>query len=230
MREIVLDTETTGIEPLDGHRIIEIGCVELFNHLPTGNHLHLYVNPERDVPAEAVAVHGLTTEFLADKPTFSEIYFQFLDFIEDAQLVIHNAEFDLKFLNHELKQVGHGGLNGSKVIDTLLVARKSFPGSPASLDALCRRFAIDNSARELHGALLDSEILAEVYLELLGGRQHGLGLALETGAAAVGAINESISKRAHRASRNYSISEKEQELHNELLEQLKDPLWIKQQA
>ncbi len=228
MREVVLDTETTGIDPLDGHKIIEIGCVELLNHLPTGRHLHLYINPEREVPAEAVAVHGLTNDFLSDKPVFCEVYDQFLSFIEEAQLVIHNAEFDLKFLNYELRLVGHGGIVGNKIVDTLLMARKNFPGSPASLDALCKRFAIDNSARELHGALLDSQILAEVYLELLGGRQHGLGLAIETGAAAIEALKESIAGRPFREPRVFKLDEKELELHEAMLGELSDPLWKKE--
>jgi DNA polymerase-3 subunit epsilon len=227
MREIVLDTETTGMDPLEGHRIIEIGCIELLNHLPTGSNLHLYINPGREVPAEAVAVHGITNEFLADKPSFSEVYNDFLSFIEDAQLVIHNAEFDLKFLNYELQQVGHGGLAGSKIVDTLMMARKNFPGSPANLDALCRRFNIDNSARELHGALLDSEILAEVYLELLGGRQHGLGLVVEAGAAAIEAVKEAVSKRTHREPRKFTITPEEEKLHEAMLEKLDDPLWKK---
>ncbi len=225
MREIVLDTETTGIDPDEGHRIIEIGCVELMNHLPTGRHLHLYINPEREVPQEAVAVHGLTTEFLSGKPVFPEVYHQFLEFIEDTTLVIHNAEFDLKFLNHELGLVGHRGLGGFRVVDTLLMARKSFPGSPANLDALCRRFEIDNSARELHGALLDSEILGEVYLELLGGRQHGLGLVVDSEAAAVNAGNKSTSSRRYREPRNFPVSEKELELHEELVGKLSGPVW-----
>jgi DNA polymerase-3 subunit epsilon len=144
MREVVLDTETTGMDPAEGHRLIEIGCVELTNHLPTGNFLHLYINPERDVPAEAVAVHGITEEFLAEKPCFSEVFKEFLDFIEGAHLVIHNAEFDLKFLNYELGQIGHPGLKKFRIVDTLIEARKKFPGSPANLNALCRRFSIDD--------------------------------------------------------------------------------------
>ncbi len=174
MREIVLDTETTGLDPFDGHRIVEIGAVEIFNGLPTGDTYHQYINPERDMPAEAFAVHGLSDDFLVDKPKFSEIADDFLAFIRDAQLVIHNASFDMKFINAELSWVNKTAIPMQKAVDTLQVARKRFPGSPASLDALCRRFNIDNSARTLHGALLDSEILAEVYLELSGGRQPGL--------------------------------------------------------
>jgi DNA polymerase-3 subunit epsilon len=176
MREIVLDTETTGFEPSEGHRIVEIGAVELFNHLPTGRTYHQYINPERSMPKEAFEVHGLGDDFLRDKPVFARIGRAFLDFIADAQLVIHNAAFDMKFLNHELDRAGLPTLPMTRAKDTLLIARSKFPGSPASLDALCRRFNIDNSMREKHGALLDSEILAEVYLELVGGRQPDLVL------------------------------------------------------
>ena len=181
MREIVLDTETTGFEPSEGHRIVEIGAVELMNHLPTGRTYHQYINPERTMPKEAFEVHGLGDEFLRDKPVFARIGRAFLDFIADAPLVIHNAAFDMKFLNHELDRAGMPTLPMARAKDTLMIARSRFPGSPASLDALCRRFNIDNSMREKHGALLDSEILAEVYLELVGGRQPDLVLG---GAAA----------------------------------------------
>lgn len=177
MREIVLDTETTGFEPSEGHRIVEIGAVELFNHLPTGNSYHQYINPERNMPKEAFEVHGLGDDFLRKHPVFREIGQAFLDFIGDAQLVIHNAAFDMKFLNAELKAIGLPTLPYSRATDTLMIARQKFPGSPASLDALCRRFGVDNSSREKHGALLDSEILAEVYLELVGGRQPDFGLS-----------------------------------------------------
>jgi DNA polymerase-3 subunit epsilon len=181
MREIVLDTETTGFEPAEGHRIVEIGAVELMNHLPTGRTYHQYINPERLMPKEAFEVHGLGDDFLRDKPVFASIGRAFLDFIADAPLVIHNAAFDMKFLNHELARAGLPTLPTARATDTLLIARSKYPGSPASLDALCRRFNIDNSMREKHGALLDSEILAEVYLELVGGRQPDLVLG---GAAA----------------------------------------------
>ena len=176
MREIVLDTETTGFEPSEGHRIVEIGAVELFNHLPTGRTYHQYLNPERPMPKEAFDVHGLGDDFLRDKPLFKSAAQAFLNFIADAQLVIHNAAFDMKFLNAELKSAGLAPLPFARATDTLMLARSKFPGSPASLDALCRRFGVDNSAREKHGALLDSEILAEVYLELIGGRQPDFGL------------------------------------------------------
>ena len=189
MREIVLDTETTGFEPAEGHRIVEIGAVELYNHLPTGRTFHQYINPERGMPREAFEVHGIGHDILEppgppvpagvtlrDKPVFARIGQAFLDFIGDAQLVIHNAAFDMKFLNFEFERIGLPTLPFARATDTLMLARTKFPGSPASLDALCRRFGIDNSMREKHGALLDSEILAEVYLELIGGRQPGLVL------------------------------------------------------
>jgi DNA polymerase-3 subunit epsilon len=184
MREIVLDTETTGFEPTEGHRIVEIGAVELFNHMPTGRTFHQYINPLRPMPKEAFEVHGLGDDFLRDKPVFKAIGQAFLDFIEDSTLVIHNAAFDMKFLNAELGWAGLPALAAERALDTLLIARKRFPGSPASLDALCRRFGVDNSSREKHGALLDSEILAEVYLELVGGRQPDLVLAGQAGAKA----------------------------------------------
>lgn len=180
MREIVLDTETTGFEPEQGDRIVEIGAVELYNHVPTGNTFHEYINPERAMPKEAFEVHGLGDEFLRDKPVFAEIGQKFLDYVGDAKLVIHNAAFDMKFLNAELGWLNLPKLPWEQAIDTLAIARKKFPGSPASLDALCRRFGIDNSSRTLHGALLDSEILAEVYLELIGGRQPDFGLGVTT--------------------------------------------------
>jgi DNA polymerase-3 subunit epsilon len=177
MREIVLDTETTGFEPEAGDRIVEIGALELVNHVPTGAVFHRYVNPQRAMPQEAFAVHGLGDEFLSDKPFFAEIAEEFMVFIGEARLVIHNAAFDMKFLNAELGRLSLPPLAWSRAIDTLAMARQKFPGAPASLDALCRRFAIDNSGRVLHGALLDSEILAEVYLELIGGRQPDLMLS-----------------------------------------------------
>lgn len=183
MREIVMDTETTGLEPSEGHRIVEIGAVELFNHLPTGRTYHQYINPQRSMPKEAFDVHGLGDDFLRDKPVFKTIAPAFLDFIADATLVIHNASFDMKFLNAELQAAGFPILPMNRAIDTVAVARKKFPGAPASLDALCRRFGVDNSAREKHGALLDSEILAEVYLELIGGRQPDFALAPEASPA-----------------------------------------------
>ncbi|MBM3606148.1 MAG: DNA polymerase III subunit epsilon [Alphaproteobacteria bacterium] len=177
MREIVLDTETTGFDAEGSDRIVEIGALELLNHLPTGRTFHVYINPERSMPKEAFDVHGLGDDFLRDKPKFAEVAEGFIDFIgNDARLVIHNASFDMKFLNAELRRAGHPVLPSSRALDTLMLAREKFPGSPATLDALCRRFGVDNSGRELHGALLDSELLAEVYLELIGGRQPDLVL------------------------------------------------------
>ena len=187
MREVVLDTETTGFEPDQGDRIVEIGAVELWNHVPTGNTYWQYINPERDMPQGAFEVHGLSEEFLSDKPVFADIAQAFVDFVRDDKLVIHNAAFDMKFLNAELGWLDRPLLPTDQAIDTLAIARKRFPGSPASLDALCRRFNIDNSARTLHGALLDSEILAEVYLELIGGRQPDFALGMQrSDATAVG--------------------------------------------
>jgi DNA polymerase-3 subunit epsilon len=180
MRELVLDTETTGLDPFSGDRIVEIGAVELLNHVPTGRTYHQYINPERSMPAEAFAVHGLGDEFLAKQPVFRDIVADFLEFIGTDRLVIHNASFDMKFLNAELQWCKLRQLPKDQALDTLTIARRRFPGSPASLDALCRRFGVDNSGREKHGALLDSEILAEVYLELIGGRQPDFALSAES--------------------------------------------------
>ena len=226
LREIVLDTETTGMDPLDGHRLVEIGCIELAGHLPTGRHFHCYINPERDVPIEAAAVHGLTTERLAAEKTFGEIVADFLDFIgTDAKLVIHNAEFDMKFLNYELKKFGFPSIDHRRVVDTLAMARLKFPGSPANLDALCRRFDIGLEERTLHGALLDSRLLADVYLELLGGRQHGLDMAVES--AGSGDTAAAPVSRPRREARSFPPSEEELAAHAALLDKLSDPLWRK---
>lgn len=230
MKEIVLDTETTGMDPNDGHRIIEIGCVELMNHIPTGKTLQIYINPERDIPAEATAVHGITNEFVADKPVFSQCYSEFIDFIAGGKLVIHNAEFDMKFINWELGQVGHAAVPWANVVDTLSMARKKFPGSPANLDALCRRFGIDNTERTYHGALLDSELLAEVYLELLGGRQHGLGLSAQTARAQEEKKQTRNANRPFREARPHAATKEEQAAHAALLEKLNEPLWAKKNA
>ena len=225
MREIVMDTETTGLDPYDGHRLVEIGGVELINHVPTGRTYHQYINPKRDVPTEAFEVHGLSQEFLSDKPVFSEVADQFLDFVQDAKLVIHNATFDMKFLNAELSWIDKPLLPNNQAIDTLAIARRKFPGSPASLDALCRRFGIDNSARTLHGALLDSEILAEVYLELLGGKQPDFAL-LTT--ASVKSSNTQIDwKPSARPTQLPSrVSENEKAAHQDFVDNLGDAaLW-----
>jgi len=229
MREIVFDTETTGMDPFTGDRVIEIGAIELVNHLPSGKTLQLYINPERDVPAEATAVHGITNDFLKDKPVFSQVYSEFIEFIgSDGILVAHNAEFDMKFMNWELKKVGHADIPNNRVIDTLKIARKKFPGSPANLDALCRRFNIDNTARTYHGALLDSELLAEVYLELLGGRQRGLSLTPEQNTNENGSVKTITTKeRKFREPRPHKASPEELTEHKEFLGQLTDPIWEK---
>src|SRR6202789_841278 len=177
MREIVFDTETTGFEPGEGHRIVEIGCVELLDHFPTGRTLQFYLNPERDVPIESQRVQGLSAEFLADKALFAHVVEKFLEFLGEAPLVIHNASFDIKFINAELKRTGHKPIPLARAIDTIEIAKRKFPGARYSLDELCKRFAIDLSVRTKHGALLDAQLTAEVYLELIGGRQRGLMLA-----------------------------------------------------
>lgn len=226
MREIVLDTETTGMDPAEGDKLVEIGCVELENHIPTGRTYHQYINPERDVPAEAVAVHGLTAEKLKNEPTFGEIVGDFLDFLgDDSKLVIHNAEFDMKFINAELKTFGFPSVDNKRVVDTLMIARKKFPGSPANLDALCRRFNIDNSNRTLHGALLDSELLAEVYLELLGGRQRGLGIDAEKRQSSSAGAKQIKIERPFREPRTFSVPEEELAAHEQMLGEIKDPVW-----
>jgi len=231
VREIVLDTETTGMNPADGDRMVEIGCIELINHMPSGKHLQLYINPEREISQEVIAIHGITNEFVADKPTFEECYMDFIDFIgKDSRLVIHNAEFDMKFLNYQLGKVGHPAISWSRVIDTLGMARKKFPGSPANLDALCRRFDIDNTERTYHGALLDSELLAEVYLELIGGRQHGLGLGAQKSASDATKSQSAKSNRQYREPRKFQITETEKAAHAALLEKLNDPIWSKEGA
>ncbi len=184
MREIVFDTETTGFEPGEGHRIVEIGCVELMDHFPTGNTLQFYLNPERDVPIESQRVHGLSAEFLSDKPIFAAVAEEFLAFIGDAPLVIHNAAFDIKFINAELARVGKNPIPLARSIDTIEIAKRKFPGARYSLDELCKRFSVDLSARTKHGALLDAQLTAEIYLELVGGRQKGFMLAPEEIAAA----------------------------------------------
>lgn len=222
MREIIFDTETTGFDPAEGHRIVEIGCIETLNLIPTGRSFHKYVNPERDVPAEAYAVHGLSTEFLQDKPVFAEIAAEFLDFIGDARLVAHNAEFDMRFINAELQRLGFGKIGNERVVDTLAICRRKFPGAPATLDALCKRFGIDNSARTKHGALLDSELLAEVYLELMGGRQVGLSLVSEQ------TVVEVVRReRVYREPRPHLPSAEEIAAHESFIAGIKDAIWTR---
>ncbi|MEL7398712.1 MAG: DNA polymerase III subunit epsilon [Pseudomonadota bacterium] len=229
MREIVMDTETTGLDPDKGDRIVEIGGVELLNHMPTGRTYHQYINPERDMSQEAFEVHGLGDEFLSDKPVFKSIAQEFLEFVGDAKLVIHNASFDMKFINAELGWLGLKPLPYDQAIDTLDIARRKFPGSPASLDALCRRFSIDNSARTLHGALLDSEILAEVYLELIGGRQPDFGLSSN----ATGSPGQAQAEQEWRAMKRPNplpnrITADEKAAHAAFIENLgQDALWLK---
>ncbi|MFT7058988.1 MAG: DNA polymerase-3 subunit epsilon [Pseudorhodobacter sp.] len=232
MREIVLDTETTGFEPTEGDRIVEIGAVELFNHMPTGRTYHQYINPERSMPKSAFEVHGLGDDFLRDKPVFRDIAQDFLDFIGQDKMVIHNASFDMKFLNHELKVVGKPRLPDTQAIDTLLIARKKFPGSPASLDALCRRFGVDNSSREKHGALLDSEILAEVYLELIGGRQPDFALSAEPAeTGSDGAASSDWRPMPRPNALPTRLSDDEAEAHAAFVAKLGDAaIWAKRQA
>mmetsp|Transcript_18535 Transcript_18535/g.30421 ORF Transcript_18535/g.30421 Transcript_18535/m.30421 type:complete len:229 (+) Transcript_18535:16662-17348(+) len=213
MREIVLDTETTGFDPESGDRIVEIGAIELIRHVPTQNVFHEYIDPERSMPQEAFEVHGLGDDFLRGKPKFAQIGQKFLDFVGDAKLVIHNAAFDMKFLNAELKWMGLRTLPFDQAIDTLDIARRRFPGSPASLDALCRRFGIDNSARTLHGALLDSEILAEVYLELIGGRQPDFGLSTAASSTKPGETAQTWAPSARPTPLKARITDAEKEAH-----------------
>jgi len=229
MREIALDTETTGLNPKDGNRIVEIGCVEMVNHVPTGETRQFYINPERDMPEEAFRVHGLSNAFLADKPVFARVVNEFLDFIGDADLVIHNAVFDMGFINAELGTLGRSPISSERAIDTLALARKKFPGAPASLDALCRRYRIDNSNRTLHGALLDAELLAEVYLELKGGRQRGLGLTKESETDFSRKTIETASSppdQRIREPRPHAPTEEEQAAHKDFLEGLDNPIWL----
>jgi DNA polymerase III subunit epsilon len=227
MREIVLDTETTGFEPAEGDRIVEIGAVELYNHMPTGRTFHEYINPQRMMPQAAFEVHGLGDDFLRDKPLFKQIGPKFLDFIGDAKLVIHNAAFDMKFLNAELGWINLPLIPMDQAIDTLLIARKKFPGSPASLDALCRRFGI-STERTLHGALLDSEILAEVYLELIGGRQPDFGLATEEQNAAKESSSEAWRAKPRAVRLPPRLTQEEAAAHDAFVKTMGDgALWNK---
>ncbi|MFU8880799.1 MAG: DNA polymerase III subunit epsilon [Rhodobacterales bacterium] len=228
MREIVLDTETTGFEPAEGDRIVEIGAVELYNHMPTGRTFHEYINPQRDMPQAAFEVHGLGNDFLRDKPLFAQIGPKFLEFVGDAKLVIHNAAFDMKFLNAELGWVKLPLLPMDQAIDTLLIARKKFPGSPASLDALCRRFGIQME-RALHGALLDSQILAEVYLELIGGRQPDFGLSASTLSEDNTTNTDNWRPKPRQMPLKARISDEEAAAHAAFVKAMGDgALWLKQ--
>ena len=222
-RQIALDTETTGLDPVKGgHRIVEIGCVEMVNRVRTGRVFHTYLDPSREMPDEAFRIHGLSTHFLKGKPKFADVAVDFIAFLDDAPLVIHNATFDLKFLDFELSMIGFPALGpGREVIDTLMIARQKFPGSPASLDALCKRFNIDLSTRSKHGALLDAELLADMYLELMGGAQSSLAFAQKALSA-----EQSQETTAYKEPRLHIASAEELEAHAAFLQKLKNPLWL----
>jgi len=226
MREIVFDTETTGLDPRSGDRMVEIGCIELLDRVPTGATYHAYFNPERDMPAGAEAVHGLSAGFLSDKPKFGELAGELLEFIEDSPLVAHNASFDFGFLNFELENCGLEAVCMSRMIDTIAIARKRHPGAKLSLDALCTRYGIDRSHRVKHGALLDAELLAQVYLELNGGRQIGLELAAQSANIAVIEVETAHrSQKERRAPRPHAASEEELARHRAFIASIKEPLW-----
>lgn len=227
MREIVLDTETTGLSPADGHRIIEIGALEMINHVPTGKTFHIYINPERDIEADAMAVHGITNERVANEPVFADIVDDFISFIGDAPLVIHNAPFDMGFINAEFEKCGRARLPDDRAIDTLVMARRKFPGGQASLDALCRKFGIDNSHRDLHGAMIDTDLLADVYIELLGGKQPGLSLTADDQPQVAGYSRAAIPQagKDHRPARSFPASPDELKAHQDFVDGLSDPLW-----
>jgi DNA polymerase-3 subunit epsilon len=227
MREIVFDTETTGLDPSGGDRIVEIGCVEMVNRSETGRHFHAYFNPERPMPAGAEAVHGLTDVFLSNKPRFAERVEELLDFIEDAPLVAHNAGFDFGFLNFELGLCGRPAVCMSRMVDTLAIARSRHPGAKHSLDALCTRFGVDRSRRTKHGALLDAQLLAQVYVELTGGRQIGLGLVAETDTAAIANVAATVTVRETRVARPHSADVGELERHQAFISKLVNPLWAR---
>src|SRR6516165_3249517 len=225
MREIVLDTETTGLDPLRGDRLVEVGCVELFNRMPTGQSFHRYMNPERDMSAEAFAVHGLSTEFLADKPFFHEVVEEFLTFIGDAPLVIHNASFDISFINAELDRLNRPAIPRERLVDTLLLARRKHPGVSNRLDDLCSRYAIDNSRRTKHGALLDAELLAEVYIDLIGARQSQLILAAESVDTRAGVYGD-VPRRQREVPLAARVTEEDRAAHREFVLTLGDkPIW-----
>jgi DNA polymerase-3 subunit epsilon len=225
MREIVLDTETTGLDPLRGDRLVEIGCVEIFNRMPTGQTFHRHINPGRVMSVEAFAVHGLSSEFLADKPLFSEVADEFLEFIADAPLVIHNASFDISFINAELDRLGRAPIARERLVDTLLLARRKHPGVSNRLDDLCSRYAIDNSHRTKHGALLDAELLAEVYIDLIGARQSQLILAAETREIRINGSGE-MPRRQREVPLVPRITDADREAHRAFIATLGDkPIW-----
>jgi len=225
MREIVFDTETTGLNPLGGDRMVEIGCIEIFNRVETGRHYHAYFFPERDMPFEAEMVHGLSNAFLSDKPLFADKAEELLDFLEDSPLVAHNASFDFGFLNYELERCGRQTVSMSRMRDTLQLARTKHPGAKHSLDALCVRFGIDRSHRVKHGALLDAQLLAQVYVELTGGRQIGLGLVAEAGTVAVQRSSGPVITREPRPARPHAPLAAELERHRAFIAKLVNPLW-----
>jgi DNA polymerase-3 subunit epsilon len=225
MREIVFDTETTGLDPAGGDRIVEIGCVEMMNRAETGRHFHAYFNPERSMPPGAEAVHGLSDIFLSDKPRFSERAEEFLEFIEDSPLVAHNAGFDFGFLNHELGPCGRPIVCTSRMVDTLALARSRHPGAKHSLDALCTRFGVDRSRRVKHGALLDAQLLAQVYIELTGGRQIGLGLVEDTEDVGLTNVAGTVTVREQRIARPHFAGVEELERHRAFIAKLVNPLW-----
>ncbi|CAM5774137.1 DNA polymerase III subunit epsilon [Bosea minatitlanensis] len=226
MREIVLDTETTGVEAHNGDRIVEIGCVELVNHCPSGRTFHVYINPERSMPVEAYNVHGLSEEFLSDKPVFAAVAQDFAEFIAGAKLVIHNAAFDIGFINMEFKRLGMAPVEPAFVVDTLSMARRKHPGASNSLDALCSRYGIDNSRRTKHGALLDSEILAEVYIELIGGKQASLGLGVEAAAGRPGLAAPMLERPQRQRPLAPRLDQAALAAHEAfILKSLKAPLW-----
>jgi DNA polymerase-3 subunit epsilon len=227
MREIVFDTETTGLNPTGGDRMVEIGCVEMFNRVETGRHFHAYFNPDRDMPFEAQEVHGLTNLFLSDKPRFGERVEELLDFIEDSPLVAHNAGFDFGFLNFELERCGLPPVGLNRMVDTLTLARSRHPGAKHSLDALCMRFGIDRSHRVKHGALLDAQLLAQVYVELTGGRQIGLGLVADTDRISVAAAAGAVRIREPRPPRPHHALLEELERHRAFIAKLTNPLWAR---
>lgn len=225
MREIIFDTETTGLNPAGGDRMVEIGCVEMFNRVETGRHFHAYFNPDREMPSDAEAVHGLSAIFLSDKPRFAETVEQLLGFIEDSPLVAHNASFDFGFLNFELERCGRQAVSLSRMVDTLAIARSKHPGAKHSLDALCMRFGVDRSHRVKHGALLDAQLLAQVYVELTGGRQIGLGLVADTGSISVQAGAHPVTVREMRPARPHAAREEELARHRAFISRLVNPLW-----
>jgi DNA polymerase-3 subunit epsilon len=227
MRELCLDIETTGLDPRSGHRIVEIAAIELVNKVRTGNFFHSYVNPRREMPQEAFKIHGISGEFLRDKPIFDHIANKFLDFVKDTKIVIHNAAFDTKFINYELKIIGLPELNMKNVLDSLTIARQKFPGSPASLDALCRRFNIDLSKRTKHGALLDTELLCEVYIELMGGAQTGFGFGAARKETAKIIANVDVSENKNiLPKRDFTPLEDDLKLHQEFItKHLKENIW-----